>query len=103
MKATLTKVKWNKGTTESGQVYDYTRVYLLVPIYESSVNEFGVDMMECQFGNADDYARLLPLKGRLPMEVNVEITQAMKGGKMVNVIQTLDVPTERPAPKLQQN
>lgn len=103
MKATLTKVKWNKGTTENGQVYDYTRVYLLVPVYESSANEFGVDMMECQFGSADDHARLLPLKGRLPMEVNVEITQAMKNGKMVNVIQSLDVPPERPVSKLSQN
>ena len=34
MKALLRKVKWNKGEMENGTKYDYTRIYIEVPIYD---------------------------------------------------------------------
>lgn len=89
MKALLTKVKWSKGVMENGQTYDYTRVYLQMPIYEGSPNEFGVDIMECEYGEESKHSELLGFKGKLPCEVDIEMTQVMKKGKLVNFVTSL--------------
>lgn len=99
MKAILRKVKWNKGQTEKGQAYDYTRVYLEVPVYDGSPNEFGADVMECEYGPADKHVDLLGLKGKLPVEVDVTISQAKKGNNLINVVSDLRITnaTSKPA------
>lgn len=84
--AILTRVKWNKGTLESGQGYDYTRVTIQMPIYDQSANEFGVDMMECEYGTSDQHVELLPFRGRLPLEIECDMTQSMRRGKPVTLI-----------------
>lgn len=89
MKALLTKVKWSKGVMENGTTYDYTRVYFQMPIYDESPNEFGVDVMECEFGLESKHLELLQFKGKLPCEVEVELEQVMKKGKLVNFVTSL--------------
>lgn len=42
MKAILRKVTWNKGQTDNGVIFDYTRVFIERPISDSSSNEFGL-------------------------------------------------------------
>lgn len=88
MKATaiLTKVKWNKGKTENGQEYDYTRVTVQMPIYDNAQNEFGVDMLDCEYGIADKHIDLLYLKGKLPCEIECDMQQSMRRGKQVTLI-----------------
>lgn len=88
MKATaiLTKVKWNKGQLENGQAYDYTRVTVQMPIYDNSANEFGVDMLECEYGKADQHNELMHLKGKLPCDIECDMQQSMRRGKPVTII-----------------
>jgi hypothetical protein len=89
MKALLLKVKWNKGQTENGTPYDYCRVTLQLPVYEGSFNEFGVDSAEYEYGDAESHSRLLHLKGKLPVEVEVEFQQVRKGKQTLNQITSL--------------
>lgn len=89
MKAVLTKVKWNKGVLDNGQNYDYTRVTLQMPIYEDADNEFGVDSLECDYGSESKHLDLMPFKGKLPCEVEVEMQQVMKRGKPVNLVTSI--------------
>ncbi len=97
MKAILRKVKWNKGQTENGRDYDYTRVYIEVPVYEGGQNEFGADVMECEYGLAEKHVELLSLKGKLPVEVDVQIHQAKKGNNLINVVADLRISNAAPA------
>lgn len=85
MKAVLFKVKFNKGKLDDGTEYDYTKVYFMMPIFEQSTSEFGMDLMECVYGDCEKHKELLPLKGKLPVEVDFDIEQAMKGGRIVNI------------------
>ena len=82
----LRKVSWNKGQTDSGIAYDYTRITCDLPIYEDSPREFGVDSMELEYGNADKHAELLSLKGRLPCEVDVGYKDVKKGKNIIKVV-----------------
>ena len=67
MKAQLRKVKWNKGTVEgSGQEYDYTRVYVEIPVYEQQQKEFGVDVLELEYGTEADHIKLAHLQRQTP-------------------------------------
>ncbi|MFD1243565.1 hypothetical protein [Paralysiella testudinis] len=90
MKATLLKVKWNQGKTDNGTEYDYTRVLLQVPVYDNAKNEFGHDVMEAEYGLAADHHKLLGLKGKLPMLVEVDIMPQKKGSNIVQVIQRME-------------
>jgi hypothetical protein len=89
MKALLLKVKWNKGQTENGTQYDYCRVTLQLPVYDGAVNEFGVDSADYEYGNAESHNKLLHLKGKLPIEVDVEFQQVKKGNQTLNQIISL--------------
>lgn len=86
MQAVMTKVKWNKGTLENGQSYDYTRVTLQIPIYDQSANEFGVDTLECEYGTESQHVDLLQYRGKLPLQIECDMLQVMKRGKPVNLI-----------------
>lgn len=89
MKFILRKVKWNKGQTENGTEYDYCRLTLELPVFEGATNEFGVDAAEYEYGNADSHKNLLNLKGKLPIEVDVEFRQVKKGNQTLNQIISL--------------
>lgn len=89
--AILTKVKWNKGKTENGQEYDYTRAVIQMPIYDNSANEFGVDMLECEYGLAAQHIDLLHFKGKLPCEVKCDIQHSMRRGKTVTLIANIEL------------
>lgn len=89
MKAILTKVKWNKGTLDNGQAYDYTRVSLQLPVNPHATNEFGVDILDCDFGTSDKHVELLGFKGKLPCEVDLDMEQVMSKGKLVNVVKNI--------------
>lgn len=67
MKTLLRKIKWNKGKTENGQEYEnlYTPLYR-VPVYEHQEKEFGVDVVELEFGKSDQHSELINLRGKLP-------------------------------------
>lgn len=52
MKASLRKVKWNKGVVaDTGREYDYTRIYIEAPIWDGASNEFGLDTIQLEYGN----------------------------------------------------
>ena len=92
MKAQLRKVKWNKGTVEgSGQEYDYTRVYVEIPVYEQQQKEFGVDVLELEYGTEADHIKLAHLRGKLPCLVEVEFIPVKKGNGMINLVTKLEV------------
>ena len=90
MKTQLRKVKWNKGQTENGQTYDYTRIYVEAKVYDKSANEFGVDVVELEFGSEADHVKLEHLRGKLPVDVNVEWETQIKGKNEIKVVTRLD-------------
>ena len=92
MKTQLRKIKWNKGTVEgSGQEYDYTRVYVEIPVYEQQQKEFGVDVLELEYGTEADHIKLAHLRGKLPCLVEVEFMPVKKGNGMINLVTKLEV------------
>ena len=68
---TLRKVAWNKGVTDNGIEYDYTRITCEIPIYEGSPKEFGVETFELEYGPESRHHELLHLKGKLPVQVDI--------------------------------
>lgn len=86
MKAKLTRIRWNKGVMDNGTEYDYTRLTIELPISETSANEFGVDYLECEYGDEAKHTELLHFKGKLPCEIEFDMRQTMKKGKLVNEI-----------------
>lgn len=91
MKATLRKVSWNKGKLDNGTEYNYTRLFIEVPVYYASENEFGYDVMQCDYGDESRHQELINLRGKLPVEVEVDIYQAKKGGQIIHVVDSLKV------------
>ena len=92
MKMLLRKVKWNKGTVEgSNQEYDYTRIMVEIPVYEKQEKEFGVDDLELEFGSEADHVKLLHLRGKLPLMVDVEFMPVKKSNKEVNLVTKFEV------------
>ena len=91
MKALLRKVKWNKGETENKTQYDYTRVYIEVPVYEKQEKEFGVDVLELEYGSEADHVKLAHLRGKLPCLVDVDFMPVKKGNTDINVVTRLEV------------
>lgn len=101
MKTQLRKVKFNKGTVEgTGQTYDYTRIFVEVPIYDRSEKEFGVDVVELEYGTEADYVKLAHLRGKLPCLVEVEFMPVKKGNGTVNVVTHLEILEEKSKPIL---
>lgn len=88
---TLRKIAWNKGVTETGREYDFTRLTCEVPIYEGSPNEFGVETFELEYGPQSRHTELLHLRGRLPVQVEVGYMEAKKGKQLIRVVQSLRV------------
>lgn len=92
MKTQLRKVKWNKGTVEgSGQEYDYTRIYVEIPVYDKQEKEFGVDVLELEYGTEADNVKLSHLRGKLPCLVDVEWMPVKKGNNNINLVTKLEV------------
>ena len=86
MKVSVKKIKWNKGQTENGQAYDYTRIMVEIPVFEGSANEFGFDTLECEYGLADKHVELLQYRGKMPFEAEVEIMPVKKGNKTLHQV-----------------
>lgn len=91
MKAILRKVTWNKGQTDNGVIYDYTRVFIERPISDSSVNEFGFDLIQCEYGEEAKKAELEYLRGKLPVEVDIELMPEIKGKKVLQKVHSMKV------------
>lgn len=98
MKAQLLKVKWNNGKTDNGIEFDYTRISLMIPVYTNSRNEFGYDVMEAEYGTAETHNNLLQYKGKLPLDVEVDLIPQKKGNQVINVVSRL-VPITKPETK----
>ncbi len=101
MRTLLRKVKWNRGEMD-GTKYDYTRIYIEIPVYDKQEKEFGLDVMELEFGEEVDHKKLAHLRGQLPVLVDVEWVPAKKGNNNINVVMKLDV-VEPPKAKPQPN
>ena len=78
MKALLRKVKWNKGETENGTKYDYTRIYIEVPIYDKQERE-------------SEHSKLVHLRGKLPCQVEVDFIPVKKGNASINVVTRFEI------------
>lgn len=100
MKTQLRKIKRNKGETDKGISYDYTRVTVEVPIYETD-KEFGVDTIDLEFGTSADFYKLENLRGKLPALVEVEWETMKKGKNTVNVVTKLEVVQDKAKPQAQ--
>lgn len=91
MKTMLRKIKWNSGEMD-GTKYDYTRIYVEIPVYEEQEKEFGVDVLELEFGKEEAHKKLAHLRGQLPIECDVEWYAARKGKDgIVNVVTRLEI------------
>ena len=88
---TLRKVAWNKGVTDNGVEYDYTRITCEIPIYEGSPKEFGVETFELEYGLESRHHELMHLKGKLPFQVEIGYMEAKKGKNLIRVVQSLRV------------
>lgn len=88
---TLRKVAWNKGVTDNGVEYDYTRITCEIPIYEGSPKEFGVETFELEYGPESRHHELLHLRGKLPVQVEIGYMEAKKGKQLIRVVQSLRV------------
>lgn len=91
MKALLRKVKWNKGEMDNGTKYDYTRIYIEVPIYDKQEREFGVDVLELEFGDESEHSKLVHLRGKLPCQVEVDFIPVKKGNASINVVTRFEI------------
>lgn len=92
MKAQLRKVKWNKGKVDGSETeYDYTRIYIEVPVYDKQEKEFGVDVLELEYGVEADHIKLAHLRGKLPCMVDVDFMPVKKGNQNINVVTRLEV------------
>lgn len=98
MKAILRKVAFNKGKTDNGIEYDYTRLFIERPISADSQNEFGHDLIQCEFGSAEKVKEIQHLRGRLPVEVEVDLVPEIKGKKVIQVVHSLRVLDKEPSP-----
>lgn len=98
MKVLVKKVKWNKGQTENGQSYDYTRIAVEIPVFGGSANEFGFDTLECEFGDEAAHKELLQYKGKLPLEAELEIMPVKKGNKTLHQVMSFK-PVSKPESK----
>jgi hypothetical protein len=97
MKASLRKVKWNKGVVaDTGREYDYTRIYIEAPIWDGASNEFGLDTIQLEYGNEEAHKNLFHLKGKLPVDVEIEYIDMVKGNDVLKVVQNLKVLTPQP-------
>lgn len=95
MKTMLRKVKWNSGEMDDTK-YDYTRIYVEIPVYDKQEKEFGVDVLELEFGSEADHKQLEHLRGKLPCPVDVEWYSARKGkDNLVNVVTKFEVLTSQ--------
>ena len=91
MRTMLRRVKWNSGSMD-GTAYDYTRIYVEIPVYEGQQKEFGVDVLELELGKEEAHKQLAHLRGKLPTPVDVEWYAARKGNDgIVNVVTKLDL------------
>lgn len=91
MKAILRKVTWNKGQTDNGVIFDYTRVFIERPISDSSANEFGFDLIQCEYGDEAKKVELEHLRGKLPVEVDIELMPEIKGKKVLQKVYSMKV------------
>lgn len=86
MKAMLRRVTWNKGVTEDGMPYDYTRVFFDIPVYDQASNEFGMGESQYEYGLMEDHQKLKDLKGKLPIMCEFDFQVVKKGGKELKMI-----------------
>lgn len=99
MKALLMKVTTNKGQTDNGVQFDYTRVFIQRPISDTSTNEFGYDLVQCEYGDSSKMAELEHLRGKLPVNVEIELVPEIKGKRVLHQVHSMRVIDEpkRPA------
>ena len=90
MKVMLRKVKFNKGVMD-GRPYDYTRIYIEVPVYEKQEKEFGVDVLELEFGDESDHVKLEHLRGKLPILVDLDYMPVKKGNDDIKLVTRFEV------------
>lgn len=98
MKALLMKVTTNKGQTDNGVQFDYTRVFIQRPISDTSTNEFGYDLVQCEYGDASKMTELEYLRGKLPVNVDIEIVPEIKGKRVLNKVHSMRVLDEAKKP-----
>lgn len=91
MKAILKKITWNKGQTDNGVGFDYTRVFVEVPVSESSSNEFGYDVVQCEYGDESKKADLEYLRGKLPVSVEIDLMPEVKGKRVLQRVLSMRV------------
>ena len=91
MKAILRKVTWNKGQKDN--------VFIERPISDSSANEFGFDLIQCEYGEEAKKVELEHLRGKLPVEVDIELMPEIKGKRVLQKVYSMKVVGQNSAMK----
>lgn len=69
---------------DSGKSYDFTKVYLGIPLNDASGNMRGIATQEYRYGEFDNYAKFDGL--RLPFDAEVELETVTDGNKVFQQI-----------------
>lgn len=99
MKYTVTRIEevLKSGISKTGNAYALDFVNLTVAVSVNDVSIFGSKETTYKYGAASNFARLEVLRGRLPLEVDLDIGIEMDTyGNPQTVITDVKLPTANP-------
>ncbi|MFZ6776228.1 hypothetical protein ACO0LD_05295 [Undibacterium sp. Ji83W] len=82
-KVTVTGMKASKGTLESGQAYDSTKVYVQTRLDDSKGNAKGFATVEYNFGEASEYDKFKHLTFPFIAEMETEMITSGRAMKTI--------------------
>lgn len=93
MKVTSVDRVNRSGTSKSGNPYTIDQTNITVEVPFDNHDGFGFKSMTYQYGNSQNFEKLTPLRGRLPIELEVELgTELNSYGSPVTVVNSINVP-----------
>lgn len=79
-RVTVTGIKRSKGTLESGQAYDSTKVYVSTDLDDSKGNGAGSATVEYTWGTSENFDKIAHLfKGGRPIEFDIDFEIVTNG------------------------
>lgn len=81
------------GTSKQGNPYTIDQTNITVEVPFDNHDGFGFKSMTYQYGDSTNFEKLVALRGRLPMELEVELgTELNQYGSPVTVVNAISVP-----------
>lgn len=83
------------GTSKTGNPYTIDQTTVTVEISYDNHDGFGFKSMTYQYGDSQNFEKLTALRGRLPMELEIELgTELNQYGSPVTVVNSISVPKQ---------